>query len=172
MDWPAAAHKIRAIVLDVDGVMTDGMVGRGLSANVKFFNMSDGHAIKMALREGLLVGILSGSDDPVNQQTADVLNMSFSYIGQKRKTEAFQCLLVEHDLNADECLYMGDDVVDIPLIRQAGIGVAVADAVDEVKNFADVVCTAPGGRGAVREIIVRLMKEKGLWDKAMTRYLA
>ena len=80
-----------------------------------------------------------------------------------------QCII--GSLKSEECIYVGDDVVDIPLLKRAAIGIAVADAVDEVKENADIITEARGGEGAVREVIVRVMKEKGLWDKAMERYL-
>ncbi len=171
MNWSEAAPKIKAIILDVDGVLTDGTVGYGPGGRVKFFNIKDGHAIKMALREGLLVGILSGRDDPANRERAEELKLSFAYTGEKDKVAAFKRLLQEHGLSAEECLYMGDDVTDIPVLRQAGIGVAVGDAVEAVKNLADAISPLAGGKGAVRQTIVRLMKTQGTWQRAMARYL-
>ena len=119
---------VRLLVLDVDGVLTDGTVGfsgERPGGRVKFFNIKDGHAIKMALREGLLVGILSGRDDPANRERAEELKLSFVYTGEKDKPAAFERLLQEHGLSAAECLYIGDEVTDIPILRRAGIGVAV-----------------------------------------------
>ncbi len=173
MSWSdAAAAEIRAIVLDIDGVLTDARLGYGHDGTVvKFFDGRDEHAIKMARRQGLLVGVLSGRDDPANRQWAAKLDLSFAFYGEKRKPIAFNRLLTEHELTAAECLYIGDDVVDIPQLRRAGIGVAVADAVDEAKASADYVCEAAGGHGAVREVIVRVMRAKGLWDLAMQRYI-
>jgi 3-deoxy-D-manno-octulosonate 8-phosphate phosphatase (KDO 8-P phosphatase) len=171
MNWSAAARRIKAIILDIDGVMTDGMVGFGPEGNIKFFNARDGHAIKMALREGLLVGALSGRDDPVNRRRADELGLSFCYTGEKDKLAAFQRLLAEHHLQPDECLYVGDDVVDIPIFRRVGVAVAVSDAVPEAQAHAHVVTAAGGGRGAVREIIVRVLTEQGRWAKALARYV-
>ena len=171
MNWSEIAPKIKAIVLDVDGVLTDGTVGYGPDGRVKFFNVKDGHAIRMALRAGLLVGILSGRDDPANRKRAEELGLSFVYVGEKDKRAAFKRLLKEHNLAAEECLYIGDDVTDIPVLRQAGIGVAVCDADEEVKNQADALSTLAGGKGAVRQIIVRLMKAQGIWQQAMARYL-
>ena len=164
-------HRIKAIILDVDGVMTDGMVGYNGSETIKFFNIKDGHAIKMAMRSGYKVGILSGRKDPANRKRAEELKLSFIYEGEKDKDAAFQRILDKEHLDAKECLYIGDDVVDIPVIRRAGIGVCVKDAADEVKQYADWQTTLPGGRGAVRETIVRLMTEEERWDKEMERYI-
>ena len=162
--------KIKVIILDVDGVMTDGMIGYGTSEVIKFFNVKDGHAIKMAMRSGFKVGILSGRNDAATRKRAEELKMSFVYEGEKNKDEAFDRLLSEQNLKAGECLYVGDDVVDIPVIRRAGIGVCVHDAADEVKRYADWQTALPGGRGAVRETIVRLMTETKRWSKEMERY--
>ncbi len=97
--------------------------------------------------------------------------MDFVYQGRKNKNEAFAELLEEQKLLAEECLYVGDDVVDIPVMRKVGIGCAVADAVEEVIEIADYIASKKGGHGAVREILVWILKEQNLWEKQMKRYL-
>ena len=124
----------------------------------------------MAMRAGYKVGILSGRCDPANRRRADELNLSFFYEGEKDKNSAFDKLLHEQNLTAEECLYIGDDVVDIPVIIRAGIGVCVQNAAEEVKSFADWETTLPGGEGAVRETIVRLMIQENRWEQQMERY--
>jgi len=171
MDWSAKAPLIRALILDVDGVMTNGQIGYAAGEVVKFFDIRDGHAIKMALREGLLVGMLSGRADPVNRRRAAELDLSFVYDGEKNKNAALDRLLAEHGLQAEECLYMGDDVVDMPVLRRVGIGVCVADVAEEVRAAADWQTQAAGGRGAVRETIVQLLRAQGKWETAMARYM-
>jgi 3-deoxy-D-manno-octulosonate 8-phosphate phosphatase (KDO 8-P phosphatase) len=170
MSW-STANKIKAVILDIDGVMTNGLVAYGPEDNFKFFNIKDGHAIKMALRDDIKVGIISGRADAANKRRAEELSMSFYYFGEKNKKSAWERMLIEQNLSSDECIYVGDDLVDIPLIRSAAIGIAVADAVEEVKDYADYVTNAEGGQGAVREVIVKLMKEKGLWGNAIQQYL-
>ncbi len=165
------AKKISVVILDVDGVLTDGQIGYdGSGEEIKFFNVKDGHAIKLLGRAGFRVGILSGRASKANEVRAAELGMDFLMQNEKIKIEAFERLLKELKVSAEECLYMGDDVVDIPVFRACGIGVAVADAVDEAKHFADMVTETPGGRGAVREIAVWLLKIQEKWNSVTSRY--
>jgi 3-deoxy-D-manno-octulosonate 8-phosphate phosphatase (KDO 8-P phosphatase) len=165
------ARHIRAVILDVDGVLTDGRIGYGpMPGEIKFFDVRDGHAIKLLLRAGLRVGLLSGRASDANRQRAAELGLSFVYEGEKDKAAAFTRLLAEQGLAAEECLYMGDDLVDLPVLRRAGIGVAVADAVPEVRAAAAWTTEAPGGRGAVREAAVWLLRQQGAWERVTARY--
>ncbi len=172
MGWSEeVVEKITTVILDIDGVLTDGKLIYGPDCTMKMFDAQDGHAIKMALREGYRVGVLSGRDDPVNRRRIEELGMSFAYTGEKRKLDAFNRLLAEQGLEADECMYIGDDSVDIPVMRAAALGVAVKNATEEVQSAADVISSREGGDGAVREIIVRLMKAQNTWNRAMVRYM-
>ena len=171
MSWREQAKNVRCIILDIDGVMTPGTVGYGETDNVKFFNIRDGHAIKMGLRAGLLIGVISGRHDPANHRRVTELGMSFAWEGQKDKVIAFESLLAEQDLTGEDCLYLGDDVVDIPVMRRVGLPCCVADAAEEVVPHALWQTSAAGGQGAVREVIVGVMKARDLWDSAMARYL-
>jgi 3-deoxy-D-manno-octulosonate 8-phosphate phosphatase (KDO 8-P phosphatase) len=170
MSWSARAEKIRAVILDVDGVLTHGVVGYGPVDNVKAFNIRDGHVLRMALRAGLLVGILSGRFEPANRRRCEELQMSFIYEGQHDKGAALTRLLEEHQLTAEECLFVGDDVVDIPVMRRVGLAVAVADAVPDLLPYCHFQTSAPGGAGAVREVIEWLMRRQGRWSELMLRY--
>lgn len=120
-------RKIKAVVLDVDGVLTDGRAGFGGENEIKFFHLRDGHWMKLAIRAGLKVGLLSGRGAKANRQRAGELGLSFCYENCKDKLEAFEKMLAEQGLSAEECLYMGDDVIDMPPMRRAGVGVVVAD---------------------------------------------
>ena len=127
------ALSIRAVILDVDGVLTDGRIGYGGGPEeFKFFDVRDGHGVKLLRRAGLRVGMLSGRESAANRRRADELGLDFVYQGEKDKRAALEKLLGEQHLDAPECLYVGDDVVDIPVMRRVGIGVAVADAAAEV----------------------------------------
>ncbi|OGV53106.1 MAG: hypothetical protein A2017_04510 [Lentisphaerae bacterium GWF2_44_16] len=172
MTLHAKVQKIKALVLDIDGVLTDGRIGYGQGeGEIKFFHVRDGHGLKMAMRAGLKVGVLSGRSSEANRTRARELGFSFIYEGKKDKGEAFKILLAENDLKADECLYMGDDVVDIPVFRQAGIAVTVADAPADLDEFCDCRTKLPGGQGAVRELIEWLLKEQGKWQDLMKKYI-
>lgn len=172
MTWSSDASRIRAVVLDVDGVLTDGTIAYGPDgAAFKRFHVRDGQAMRMALDAGLLVGLLSGRSDPATLHRAEELRLSFVCNGQSDKLVGFESILAEHGLDAAQCLYVGDDLVDIPVLRRAGIGVAVADAPAEVRARADLVLESRGGEGAVREAIARLMEAQGTWKAALARYL-
>ena len=171
MTWLDHADRIKAVILDVDGVMTDGRLYYGPDVTMKAFDAKDGHAIKMAIQGGLLVGVISGRADPVNLRRIKELGMSFAMFGQKDKAQAVERLLVEQKLEANQCIFIGDDVIDIPAFRRVAVGIAVADAVEEAKAQADWITDAPGGRGAVREVLVHLLRRQGKWDDLMKPYL-
>ena len=164
-------RKITTLIFDVDGTLTDGRAAYLNDGQViKFFDHHDMHWIKLALRAGLKVGILSGGDDPASRNFAGMMKLSFAVFGAKNKLASFNDLLQELDISAAECFYLGDDVTDMPVIRRAGIGAAVADAVPEVDEVADFRTNSAGGRGAAREVIKRILKEKELFDNIMERY--
>ena len=163
-------RKIRAVVLDIDGVLTDGRVGYDGEKKIKFFNYRDGHWIKLALRAGLLVGALSGARADANAQRARELGLSFLYEGVKDKLSGFEQLLAEFKLAPEECLYMGDDAVDMPPMRRAGVAVAVQDAIPELDEVAEWRTVTPGGHGAVREVMHELLAAQGKLDKVLEVY--
>jgi len=166
-----ALLKIKAVVLDIDGVLTDGTFGYDGSGNeIKFFHARDGHGIKMAMRAGILVGVLSGRSSGANRQRAAELGLSFIYENAKDKQAVFSRLLDENKLNADEILYIGDDVVDIPVFRKAGVAATVADAPPYLDEFCAFRTTLPGGHGAVRELIEHLLGKQNKWNDLMRKY--
>ncbi len=162
--------KIKAIVLDIDGILTDGRMGYSSGDEIKFFHVRDGHGIKLAMRAGLKVGALSGRSAAANRKRAAELEFNFLYEGKKDKQTAFKKLLAEHQLKAEECLYIGDDIVDAIPMRMAGIGVTVADAPEYMDEFCDIRTALPGGYGAVREIIDWLLHRQNKWEQLMERY--
>ncbi len=166
------AVKIEAVVLDIDGVLTNGLLGYGEKDEIKFFHVRDGHGIKLAMRAGLKIGILSGRTAEANRRRAEELGFDFIYEGEKNKREAFGKLLDEQNLNAEACLYIGDDVVDIPVLRRAGLAATVADAPEDLDPHCDIRAKLPGGQGAVREILEWLLKEQNKWNDLMQRYLS
>ena len=165
---------IEAIVLDVDGVLTDGRIGyTGESGDeIKFFDVRDGHGLKLAMRAGLRVGILSGRKSKANRVRAKELGLSFIYEACHDKGEGFETLCREQAIAPEHVMYIGDDVVDIPPMRKCGFAVSVADGVAELDAVCDYRTKSRGGRGAVREAVELLLKGKGLWDTLMTRYFS
>jgi len=166
------SSRIRLVLLDIDGVLTDGRIGYfGETGEVKFFDVKDGHALKLLRRAGFQVGLFSGRADAANRRRAAELDIEIVRENVKDKRTAFPVLLEEYGWKSEECLYMGDDLVDIPVIKAAGIGVAVADAPPEVRKAADWCTRASGGAGAVREVAVWLLKKHNKWRKVTERYL-
>ncbi len=169
-------HKLQAIdllVLDVDGVLTDGrLVIHSDGAESKGFNSLDGHGIRMWQRAGLKVALLSGRHSGATQRRAEELEISHVLQDCHFKRPALEQLLKDVELRAENVAYVGDDLPDLPVMRFVGFAVAVANAVDEVKAHADYVTTRPGGGGAVREVIEHILKGTGCWPSLMERYLA
>jgi len=158
------ARRIKLIVLDVDGVLTDGSIiysDRG--DEIKSFNVKDGFAIRLAEEAGLRTGIISGRNSKLVERRANELGMAFVIQGKEDKKKVFDRLLTQFSLSPDEVCFIGDDLVDLPLLRRAGLGVTVADAPGELIREADWVTSSPGGRGAVREVIELILKAQGRW---------
>lgn len=164
-------QSITTLIFDIDGTLTDGRIAYDASGNIiKFFDMRDMHWLKLALRAGLKVGVLSGRSDTANDRMISDLKLSFAVQDAKDKIAGFEQLLAAGSLTASESLYLGDDVVDMPVLRRAGIGAAVADAAEELDEVAMFRTAAPGGRGAAAEIVRMVLKEKKLFDQIMERY--
>ncbi len=165
------ARALTTVVLDVDGVLTDGRIGYGGgNGETKFFDVKDGLGIRLLLDAGLRVGILSGRQSRANAVRAKELGLSFVCQGERDKAAGFERLLQQQGIEAGQCVVVGDDLADIPVMKRAGVAVAVADAAAEVRQAADWVCSRPGGRGAVREVAEWLLKAKGLWPAVLERY--
>ncbi|BAT71247.1 3-deoxy-D-manno-octulosonate 8-phosphate phosphatase [Thermosulfidibacter takaii ABI70S6] len=163
---------IKLLIMDVDGVLTDGRIVLDNEGNeLKFFNVRDGHGIVMLHRIGVETAILTGRVSKVVERRAKELSISYVIQGSLNKLEAYEGLRDRLGLRDKEIAYVGDDVVDIPVMRRVGFAVAVADAHPEVVKVAHYVTKAEGGRGAVREVAELIIKEKGFWDRVMERYI-
>jgi len=166
------ARRVKILILDCDGVLTDGrIIMLPTGDETKVFDVKDGHAIVMLHRAGIRSGIISGRQSAIVRARAQELGIAHLHEMAWVKTEAYEQILAEENLTSDEVCYVGDDVVDIPLLRRAGLAVAVADAVAEVKQFAHLVTARDGGRGAVREVIELILKAQGKWEDALARYI-
>lgn len=159
------------LVLDVDGVLTDGkIILNADGSETKAFNSLDGHGIRMWKRAGLKVAFLSGRRSTPTKKRAQQLEIDYCLENCHNKTADLQKLLKNTKLSPKQIAYIGDDLPDLPVMRKVGLAVAVANAVEDVKKNADYVTGRPGGSGAVREVIEYIMKNTGQWDKAVERY--
>ncbi len=164
--------KIQLLALDVDGVLTDGiLVINADGSESKFFNSLDGHGIKMWQRAGLKVALISGRASAPTERRAEQLQIEYVFQDCHYKLPVAEQLAEQLGLSPANMAFIGDDLTDMPVMRYVGFGVAVANAVDEVKQCADYVTTRPGGSGAVREVIEYILKNSGRWQELMKRYL-
>lgn len=164
-------RNIRLLLLDVDGVMTDGRIifdSNGVES--KFFNVKDGHGIKMVQRAGIEVGIISGRGSVVVSNRAAELGISLVYQKALDKLTPYQEILERTELTDAQVAFMGDDVIDIPVLCRVGFAVAPADAVDEVFPHVHFTTRNRGGWGAVREVCDLLLRGQGKWDEITSRY--
>lgn len=164
--------RIRMLVFDVDGVLTDnGLWVSESGETMKRFDIRDGLGMRLAIMAGLQVGLLSGHASEATRQRAEQLGLTFCRVGVRDKLPVFRELLAEHGRTAEETLYMGDDFVDVPVLRAAGVAVTVPEAPHLVKEHCDVVAASPQGRGAVREIVESVLTARGLLDDVLARFL-
>ena len=164
--------NIKLLVLDVDGVLTDGRIimdeqGRELMA----FNIHDGSGIKYLIRNAMQVVLLSGRSAGAVRFRARALGIQDVYQGIKNKLSVWDEILKKYKVKPAQVCYVGDDLLDIPLMRRAGYPVAVRNARPEVKKCARYVTRVPGGHGAVREVIEKILKAQNKWSAVLKKYL-
>ena len=157
---------IELLLLDVDGVMTDGrIIWDANGTETKFFNVKDGHGIKLLQRAGVQVGIITGRVSPVVDLRAKELGIEILYQGSLKKLDSYCDIKQRTGLSDHQIAYMGDDVIDVPVMRRVGFSAAPADALPEVLKVAEYVARANGGWGAVRELCDLLLKGRGVWQE-------
>lgn len=162
---------IKAIVMDVDGVLTNGMIYLDKHGDeLKTFHALDGLGIVLAKQAGLKTAFISARESDALSIRAKELGVDRLYQNRLHKTEALDHFLQDFKLEAREVCYVGDDLIDISILKRVGFPVAVSNAVQEVKQYARYVTKKSGGQGAVREVIERILKAKGLWQKVLQRY--
>ena len=158
-------------MVDVDGVLTDGTITINADGSEsKSFNSLDGHGIRMWKRAGLKITFLSGRLSQPTRHRAEQLDIDHCVQDCHNKLPALEKLLKTMELSIKQVAYIGDDLMDLPVIQKVGFGAAVANAVDEVKQQADYVTKAYGGKGAVREVIEYILKNSGRWSELVQRY--
>jgi 3-deoxy-D-manno-octulosonate 8-phosphate phosphatase (KDO 8-P phosphatase) len=163
--------RIKLLILDVDGVMTDGRIifdSNGVES--KFFNVKDGHGIKMLQRGGVEVAIISGRESKVVSNRAEELGIGHVYQKSLDKIAPFNRLRAETGLAEKEIGFIGDDLIDIPVLKRVGFAAAPADAVADVFPFVHYVAANNGGWGAVREVCDLILKAQGTWADLTRRY--
>ena len=163
--------RIKLVLLDVDGVLTNGHISYGdYGDELKSYDIHDGLGIELLREGGIKTVVLSGRKSRTNARRAKELKISLLVQGVSDKLKVFVKILKKYRLSAEDVCCMGDDLVDIPLLKRAGFAVAVQNAVPEVKVSAQYVTKREGGRGAVREIADKILKSQGRWEAVTARF--
>jgi 3-deoxy-D-manno-octulosonate 8-phosphate phosphatase (KDO 8-P phosphatase) len=179
----ARARKIKLFLMDVDGTLTDGGVclisstaaeesGAVSVSEMKVFNAKDGQGLSLAHTMGIQTGFITGRRSPAVAKRAEELKVTFVYLGQAKKMQAFDECVQKAGVTKEEVAYMGDDLPDIPLAQRAGLAISVADGADELKAICHYVTRQLAGRGAAREVVELILKAQGRWEEAVPLALA
>jgi len=163
--------KIRLMIFDVDGVLTDGSLRTSSQGGGRAFHVHDGFGFRLARRAGLRLAICSGKDEEEIRARAQALGVPTLRLGRLDKGAAVLEILQELDVDPDEALFVGDDLFDLPAMAVTGVSAAPSDARPEVRDRADWPLTLPGGRGAVREAIDGVLKARGLWKGSVAPFM-
>src|SRR4051812_29817303 len=175
MDVSAVASKIRLLLMDVDGVLTNGRLynvpdGQGNMAETKGFDSQDGIALQWLKWKGIKPGFIRGRLSPATAERARQCKMAYVYQGHIEKIPILEEILADAKVDSSEVAYIGDDFTDITIMHRVGLAIATANARAEVKREAHFVTQAPGGEGAVREVVELLLKAQGHWPKILKHY--
>lgn len=166
------AARIRLVIFDVDGVLTDGSLYVGNNGEeYKAFNIKDGLGMKMLMESGIEIGIITARSSPLVTQRMESLGVTHLYQGQHEKLPAYRQLIEKLGLDNEQAAYVGDDLLDLPLMKRAGLAIAVQDAHSLAKRHAHWQTSSPGGRGAAREVCELIMQAQGTLDKALQAFL-
>jgi 3-deoxy-D-manno-octulosonate 8-phosphate phosphatase (KDO 8-P phosphatase) len=169
--WREKITPIKLLILDVDGVLTDGKIlynDRG--EELKAFNVRDGHGLKLLMRAGIGIALITGRKSKVVLHRARDLGIKNVYQRVTNKIEVYEKILKGKKLKDENVGFVGDDLVDIPVLKRVGFSAAVGDAIPEVREIADYVASKKGGEGAVREICELLLKVQNKWEEITERY--
>jgi len=168
------ASRIKVLLMDVDGTMTDGSVTLlsqvdGTALEIKTFDAHDGQGLTLAQTAGLRTGCITGRESAALLRRAYEMKMEFIYMKQPLKVPAYEDILRKAGVSDAEVAFIGDDLPDIPLLRRAGLALAVGDAMPEVKEIAHYTTQAVAGHGAIREAVELILKSKGIWDEMIDK---
>ncbi len=163
--------KVRLLILDIDGVMTDGRIIYGDHGDeLKFYDVQDGFGIAMLRRAGIPTVVISAKKSRVNQRRAKELQIAKVYQNVRDKLKPFEKVVQKMKLKHEEVCFIGDDLMDLPILSRVGFAVAVANAVEDVKEAVHYVTLKKGGRGAVREVVDLILKTQHKWAEITERY--
>jgi 3-deoxy-D-manno-octulosonate 8-phosphate phosphatase (KDO 8-P phosphatase) len=174
-DVLARAARVKLLLMDVDGVMTDGTYwqvpdGHGGLAEIKAFDSQDGIALQWLRRFGIQAGVISGRVSVATAERAKSAGFAYIYQGHTEKIPILDEILEQSKLSAEQVGYVGDDFTDVVVMHRVGFAVAVANAKDEVKRSAHWTTTSSGGHGAVRDVVELMLKAQGRWDEILHHY--
>lgn len=168
----AKFSRVKLFLCDVDGVLTNATVFIGDGREFKEFHIQDGLGLRLLQGQGIKVGWISNRPSTATQQRAEELKIDFVHQDKGSKVEAIEAILKRAGCTWADVCYVGDDVVDLGALKRAGAAVAVANAIDEVKDLADYVTRAEGGKGAIREVVVLILKAQNKWQRLVLEYSA
>jgi 3-deoxy-D-manno-octulosonate 8-phosphate phosphatase (KDO 8-P phosphatase) len=169
------ASRIRLLLMDVDGVLTDGKIEfapdhTGQMTETKAFDAQDGIALRWLTWFDIKTGVISGRDSQATVERARQVGMTYVFQGHIEKIPILEQILKQSGLTGNEVAYVGDDLTDVVIMRRVGLTAAPANARPEVKRIANMVTRSPGGSGAVREVIELILRGHGLWDQILKKY--
>ena len=165
------ARRVKLLIVDIDGVMTDGRIVYSIYGDeLKFFDVTDGFGISLLNRAGIKTAIITAKKSRIVKMRARDLKIAKAYQGFIDKLIPFDKLLEDFKIAAENICFIGDDLPDMPILRRVGFAVSVPNALDEVKAAAHYITLKAGGRGAVREVCDILLKSQGKWDEATAKY--
>lgn len=167
------AAKVRLMGFDIDGVMTDGRLYFGPEGDFcKAFFSRDGLGLKLLAKSGVKLAIITGRDSPIVTRRAANLGIDIVMQGIENKRAAMAEILARENLDFEQCGYMGDDLIDLPVLRASGFSATVPDCHDLLRQHVCYVAQAPAGAGAVREVCEFILRAQGSWERVMAPYLA
>jgi 3-deoxy-D-manno-octulosonate 8-phosphate phosphatase (KDO 8-P phosphatase) len=165
------AARIKLLILDVDGVLTDGgLILHADGQESKVFHVHDGHGIRLLLRAGIEVALLTGRSSQVVADRAKDLGIESVVQGSRNKLSGYEKMVQQRRLDDRDVAYVADDLVDIPVLRRAGLAVAVADATAHIRAYCHACTMSKGGKGAVREVCDFLLQAQGKWEEVTAPY--
>lgn len=169
------AAGVKVLLMDVDGVLTDGKLhfvpdAQGKMTETKAFDSQDGIALRWLRWYDVKTGVISGRNSPATAERARQVDMTWVFQGHIKKIPLFDQIMAEAKVSLEEVAYIGDDLTDVVIMRRVGLSFATANARVEVKHAASAVTEAAGGAGAVREVIELLLKARGVWAELLKKY--